>query len=403
MNKTNRKKMIALLLAFVLAASLLPSAFAASEEELEALRAERDAISAQRQERQAIVDELAEEQAGIVERKKALDQRNTLTLRQIDLNGRQIKLYQSMIDEEAAKVAEAQALEDEQLARYRARVREMEEAGGYNILTLILRARNLSELLTSIDDMREIMESDKKIEAEYVAAREHREEVKAKYEVVKAEFEGKQAELQEEQDRLEAELEEAARLIEEIQADIDSHAEEIAELEAAENEANALIDEMVAEIEAERRKNQAASVNSGWAGFLWPVDCYYITSCAGNRWHPITGGWKYHSGTDIGASYGMAVYAAAGGTVTLADWNGGYGNCVMIDHGNGYYTLYGHLSAINVYAGQWVGQGSVIGYVGSTGNSTGPHLHFEIRDGSGCLDPEGFFGGGFSYAPDAGN
>ena len=87
----------------------------------------------------------------------------------------------------------------------------------------------------------------------------------------------------------------------------------------------------------------------------------------------------------------------------MADVNGGYGNCVMINHGNGYYTLYGHLSGYAVSAGEAVGQGQVIGYVGDTGWATGPHLHFEIREGSTKLDPEavgGFYG--LTYAPDAG-
>ena len=107
---------------------------------------------------------------------------------------------------------------------------------------------------------------------------------------------------------------------------------------------------------------------------------------------------------DIGAGYGSSVVASDSGTVILADVNGGYGNCIMIDHGNGYYTLYGHLSGYAVSYGQSVSQGQTIGYVGDTGWATGPHLHFEIRQGSTCLDPEAVAGfSGLTYAPDAGN
>lgn len=415
MKRTIRKTILALSLALVMTFSafvqFLPvSAYAVTTEEIEALKEERDAISAKRAEKQAVVDKLETEQAGILERKNALDQRNELTRQQIELNEQQIKLYDAMIAEEAAKVDAAHDLENQQLERYRSRVRAMEENGSYNILALILKADNLAELLTSIDDISEIMESDRELENEYIEAREHREEVKAKYEEFRAEFEGKQDDLRAEQDALKDELEEATKLLEEITNDLEHHAEELAELEAAQQEAEANIYSLIAELEAERQAAAAAAAPasgggggvSGTGSFIWPCpSCYYITSRQGPRTHPITGVYKNHAGTDIGAQYGATVVAADGGTVSLAGVNGGYGNCVMINHGNGYYTLYGHLSSIAVYEGQGVSQGDVIGYVGSTGNSTGPHLHFEIRSGNEKLDPETFYGGGFSYAPDA--
>ena len=214
MKRSIRKTILALSLALVMVFSAMVqfipvSAYAVTTEEIEALKEERDAISAERAEKQAVVDKLEDEQAGILERKNALDQRNELTRRQIELNEQQMKLYDAMIAEEAAKVDKAFDLENEQLERYRSRVRAMEENGSYNILALILKANNLAELLTSIDDIGEIMESDKELEEEYIEAREHREEVKAKYEEVRAEFEGKQDELRAEQDMLLTELEDA--------------------------------------------------------------------------------------------------------------------------------------------------------------------------------------------------
>ena len=112
---------------------------------------------------------------------------------------------------------------------------------------------------------------------------------------------------------------------------------------------------------------------------IWPCpSCHTITSEFGWRIHPIYGTSKYHSGVDIGASYGATVIAADSGTVITAGWVSGYGNCVVISHGNGVSTLYGHMSSIAVSSGQSVSQGQTIGYVGSTGNSTGPHLHWEV-------------------------
>jgi murein DD-endopeptidase MepM/ murein hydrolase activator NlpD len=103
-----------------------------------------------------------------------------------------------------------------------------------------------------------------------------------------------------------------------------------------------------------------------------------ISSLYGNRIHPITGRRRFHDGLDIAANHGNGVYAYTDGKVVQAGWNGGYGNCVLVDHGNGLKTRYGHLSKISVRVGQRVKTGERIGAVGSTGNSTGPHLHFEV-------------------------
>ena len=122
---------------------------------------------------------------------------------------------------------------------------------------------------------------------------------------------------------------------------------------------------------------------------------YGITSEFGPRWG------TNHNGMDIAANSGTAVYAADGGRVVLAEWYGGYGNCIMIEHGNGYKTLYGHLSYIGVKDGQYVNQGDTIGQVGSTGNSTGPHLHFEVYSNGSRIDPEQFYSG-LNISADAG-
>ena len=111
---------------------------------------------------------------------------------------------------------------------------------------------------------------------------------------------------------------------------------------------------------------------------IWPISGP-ITSPFGWRTHPIFGSQRFHSGLDIGGDYGMPIHAAKAGVVSHAGWIGGYGNTVMIDHGGGIVTLYGHNQSLNVSVGQQVSQGQVIAFCGSTGNSTGPHCHFEVR------------------------
>ena len=425
--KKKTKSLLALILSVVTVLSLvlgaLPTrAYAVTQSEIDALKKERDKIAGQKAAQQAIVDELEAQHADVLERKLALDERNAFTLEQMELNEQEIALYDQMIEEKAREVDDARALEEQQLERYRTRVRAMEENGNYGFLALVLNAGSLGELLTAMDDIGEIMESDRRLEDEYIAAREHTEEVKAEYEAYKAELEAKQATLRAEQVELQRQIDEATDLINQLLEDIEGNAEELAKLQAAQDEAQKEIDQKVAELERqraeeeERRRQEAAANNpsgggggssgggsvTGTGSFTWPCpSCTYITSRVGYRWHPVSGQWKYHSGLDIGAAYGASIVAADGGTITIAGVNGGYGNCVMIDHGNGYYTLYGHMSSIAVSVGQSVSKGATIGYVGSTGVSTGPHLHFEIRQGTTILDPENWFTG-LTYAPDAG-
>lgn len=121
--------------------------------------------------------------------------------------------------------------------------------------------------------------------------------------------------------------------------------------------------------------------------FVWPVSSGYISSGFGGRSRPNRRALSYHQGVDIGVSVGTSVHASSGGTVVQAGWMGGYGNVVFIQHGNGIQTRYGHLSRILVSVGQTVKQGDVIARSGNTGNSTGPHLHFEIRVNGTAVNP----------------
>ena len=423
--KKKTKSLLALILSVVTVLSLvlgaLPTqAYAVTQSEIDALKKERDKIAEQKAAQQAIVDELEAQHADVLERKLALDERNAFTLEQMELNEQEIALYDQMIEEKAREVDDARALEEQQLERYRTRVRAMEENGNYGFLALVLNAGSLGELLTAMDDIGEIMESDRRLEDEYIAAREHTEEVKAEYEAYKAELEAKQATLRAEQVELQRQIDEATDLINQLLEDIEGNAEELAKLQAAQDATQKEIDEMVAELERQRReeeerRKQEQANNSGTGGgsssggsvtgtgsFGWPCpSCTYITSKFGPRYHPVTGAYQStHTGLDIGAAFGATIVAADGGTVTTAGVKGGYGNCVMIDHGNGYYTLYGHMSSIAVSLGQTVSKGDTVGYVGSTGVSTGPHLHFEIRVNGVCTDPAPWFSG-LTYASGA--
>ena len=418
MNKRKIRAAMALCLSVLLMGTVVSEAipvpaYAVTQSQIDELKEQRNVIRAQRQEKQAIVEALEAEKADVVAQKQAMDERNMYTLQQIQLNNQEIELYDEMIAEKAAELEEAQRLENEQLERYRARVRAMEENGGYNILAIISKSDSFSDMLTAMDDVGEIMESDRQLEEAYIAARENTESVKADYEDTRSELEELKAQLKEEQEELEKDIEEAIQIILDLENDLENRQAEYDAIMAAEDAANATIDKLVAELEAQRAAEAAAAAaaaggSSGGGSanasgsFLWPVASYvYVSSRFGLRVHPITGKTKSHTGIDIASNQGTAVYASDGGSVTLAGWNGGYGNCIMIDHGNGYVTLYGHLSSISVSVGQTVSQGATIGAVGSTGNSTGPHLHFEVLKNGTRIDPEQFFSG-LTISADAG-
>ena len=118
-----------------------------------------------------------------------------------------------------------------------------------------------------------------------------------------------------------------------------------------------------------------------------PVDGVSLTSGFGMRWHPVLGGRRQHKGVDLAAPTGTPVYAAADGVVSRADWFSSYGLYVSLEHGGSIETRYGHMSRLNVYAGEQVHKGDLIGYVGTTGRSTGPHLHYEVRIEGVAVNP----------------
>jgi murein DD-endopeptidase MepM/ murein hydrolase activator NlpD len=148
----------------------------------------------------------------------------------------------------------------------------------------------------------------------------------------------------------------------------------VAELEKSSIQLEGLIRNKVAQ---RAKEGTAAPVSSG--RFMWPVRGR-ITSVYGYRRHPVWGGSNFHTGIDIANTYGTSISAADSGEVIFAGWWDGYGKAIVIDHGRGLSTVYGHLSRIYVQAKQNVSKGQVIGLLGSSGYSTGPHLHFEIRE-----------------------
>ena len=414
LKKTLRSVVCALLAAVVFAASL--PAYAVSQSEIDELQKKLDALEQQAQEQQDVINDLTSQKARFITRKLALDNKIEINRQMIELIGEQIEIYDEIIGEKQAELDKALEKETAQTELLRSRIRAMEENSSYSYASFIFDSSSVTELLSRIGDVNDIMHYDKALEEEYMAAREDVESIKKSYEEVRHEQELLQKELDTKQAELDAQVEAAYTMIADIetlsddaQAEYDAIAEEEAKAEETLQEA---IRKRAAEEAAKNAANNANSGgNSGGSGgnsggggssgggsatslsnLQWPVpSCTLITSRFGYRVAPTTGASTYHGGLDIGAGMGASIVAAGAGDVIYAGANGGYGNCVMIDHGNGVVSVYANLDVSPaVGVGQTVRCGDTVGTAGATalaesGEET--HLHFAMRRGGNSVDP----------------
>lgn len=420
MQKKLLKPIFSFALAFVMAASLFvgfipTTASAVTQSEINDLKSQKAALSEQSASYEATISSLKNKKNAQVELKTALDSKLALTNQQIMNLEEQIKLHDALIERKTQEVGEAQVTADEQLEKYKKRVRAMEESGRYNYVEVLFGANSIGEFLSLIDDIGDIMKSDKELEDSYKESVVNLKEAKAEYEEVQTELKQNKVECAQLKDQLQVDITQAAAVITSLQSDINENASVLSELDSQESalqsqiqaKVNQLNEQKKAEEEANRNNNNGGSSGgstTGTGNLVWPSYCTYISSRQGPRVHPITGEYKNHGGTDIAASYGSAIYAADSGRVVSSSdgWNGGWGNYVMIDHGNGMQTLYAHMSSRAVSVGQTVSRGQTIGYVGSTGMSTGPHLHFEMYVNGSRIDPQTKYPGmSFTYSPSA--
>ena len=412
MLKKKMKKFFACAMALVMTMSVMlsclaVSAFAVTQSEMDALKSQKSQLASQKNSLQSTINSLQGQQNDQIALKNALDEKNAITVKQILNLNEQIELHTQLIEQKTKEVDEAQKVADAQLEKYKVRVRAMEESGRYNYFEVLFGASSIGEFLSLIDDIGDIMRSDKELEDAYRQSVADLKAVKAEYEQAKAEMEDSKTELETLKAQQEKDIAEAASVIASLQGDISSNSSLLSQLSEQEKQLNADIQKKVDELNKQQEANKGNNGSGSTVGtgnLVWPSYCTYITSRQGPRTHPITGEYRNHGGTDIGASYGSAIYAADSGTVVRSadGWNGGWGNYVMIDHGNGMQTLYAHMSSRAVSVGQTVSRGQTIGYVGSTGMSTGAHLHFEMYINGSRIDPQTRYPGvSFTYSASA--
>ena len=412
------KSAISVLLSLVLMLSLVlcftptNANAATTQAEIDELKEQRNQLKEQQKDIQNTVNSLRGQQDKLIELKTALDEKNAITLQQILNLEEQITLHEELIEQKSVELEKAQDVADEQLSRLKVRIRNMEENGRYNYVAVLFGAESISEFLSLMDDIGDIMKSDRDLENSYKEAVTDLKAVKSEYEEARLELKEQKAELTNLSAQLEKDIAEANAAIQELEGDISANSAILSQLNAQDKEMQDKINQKIKELNEQNKPSNPSNPSNpskpSGSGTLtvWPSYCTYITSVQGNRVHPITGQYGTHGGTDIGASYGSAIYAAGSGTVVTAynnsAYNGGYGNYAMINHGNGIQTLYAHMSVCSVTVGQTVSAGQTIGYVGSTGRSTGPHLHFEVRVNGSRVDPQSYYPGiSFSYSPTA--
>ena len=437
--------LMAVIMLLTLLVGILPvSASAKSskeiKEEIKALKGDQSAIWAELDALKGEQDANWESIEEMVEHKNNIDQQIGLLYTEIENINTQIRSYSELIAANQEELDAAEAKLQVLNEKNKERIQAMEEEGEISYWSVLFKAKSFTDLIDRLNMMAEINEADQRRMSELSDAAQAVAEARTALAAEKTALEESRVALKESQTELDAKRAEADALLAELNEDkraldameADYEAEEAklsAEIAAAEVEYTKALkaeeearrkaeEERKRKEEEEKKKQEEANKkpgnsgsnnggsnngggNSGGSndggstggGFVsgesWRKPCSWIklTSPYGYRTHPTTGQWKFHNGVDLANNQGTPIYAARSGKVTVATYGGTYGYYVTINHGDGYSSLYAHMTHYIVSKGQTVKKGDVIGYMGSTGRSTGPHLHFSIFYNGSSVNP----------------
>ena len=321
-------------------------------------------------------NELQQKIDNVSEEKRAIDEAADAAIKEHQARKAELDATEARMKENEDTLQGLQKDYDDKRQALGKRVRDIYIHGQISYLDVLFGAKDFNDLMTRMDFLKRIIRRDYNLVTEVAA-------VKDQLELAQAELE-KDRETQAEQEsrahKARLDMEEMVgrqqALIERLKTDKALIDQQYEELMAASRQVGAMI----------RERGDGGVQASGAGAMIWPISGP-VTSEFGWRVHPITGSQRFHSGVDIGGDYGQSVHAAQSGTVEYAGWISGYGNAVIINHGGGITTLYGHNQSLAVSEGQSVSQGQTIAYCGSTGNSTGPHCHFEVRRNGEPVSP----------------
>ncbi len=288
----------------------------------------------------------------------------------------------SYFNEQVARTkTEIQVVEeklDKQKDAFETRLTNMYKAGTMSYLEVLLSSEGLSDFLARLHYLKEIAKQDSELIADYTEGKAQLLAKKASLTQSLEELSSAQRNQETKRREITSRSMDRERYLTQLQQDRKKYEQALDELDRQ----SKALEKEIRDLQA-----QTGRVKKDNLSMIWPVQGGWISSQYGNRWHKVLGGYRFHAGIDYAANSGTPIRAAEDGTVILAGSNGGYGNCVILDHGGGISTLYGHCSKLACKKGQEVLKGDVIAYVGSTGISTGPHLHFEVRIDGSTDDP----------------
>ncbi len=388
---------MAAVLALTLAASL-PAGFVTpvaadkvTQAQINALKADANKLASQKKDLKQQLAAVAADKSKALEKKSILEQQVNVIQSEINNIQEQINQYDLLITQKGEQITQTEAEEQAQYELFCARVRAMEEDGEVSYWSILFSSSDFSDLLDRFMMVEEIMDYDNAIMNQLIATREKLETEKEELETSKQEQQEAKAVQEAAKAELKAQEAEVDKLVSQISAQEDK-------LEEAHRQLNAAANAMDAEIRRKEKELQAqldaqkVQINSE-KGFIWPTYATTITSLFGSRIHPVTGRANNHTGIDVAAAGGTNILSAKSGIVITSTYNRSYGNYVVVSHGNGQTTLYAHMRKRLVSEGQSVKQGQVLGLVGTTGSSTGNHLHYEIRLNGKRQDPLNYYKG----------
>ena len=363
--------------------------------ELEQLKEQKKEIDKQIAEYQKVIDANTKDMKALVAKKNAIDQQIFMLHEKVANINEQIVAYSTLIADKQDELNQAQSRLDALNKKYRERVRAMEEQGSLSYWYVLFKANSFTDLLDRMSMIQEIAAADERRLQEMSKAAEAVNEAKEALEIERQALETSRAELEESQKELDAKRLEADQLLQQLVAVDEEYKAYMAAAKQEAKEKQEEIDDVKDEITKkeweEQQANKPSSGNSSSkpndtndyyveSNATWVKPCKYkkLTSPFGWRVHPVHKDWRFHYGVDLAGSAGTPIVAARGGTIKTAKYSSSAGYYVEINHGDGFSSQYMHMTHYIVKPGQTVKQGDVIGYMGSTGTSTGNHLHFSI-------------------------
>lgn len=397
--KNNWRRMACLLAALAIAAASFSPVYA-TKQEVEAAKQKAGSLEEEKKKVEDALKSLESLKSDAAAYVKQLDGELDRVNNELEDLGSRIGAKEADIAATQQELDAAKVVEEQQYADMKLRIKYMYERGETSFIDMLLQSESMVQLMNRAEYIQKISEYDREKMDEYVETKDSIAAHEAALLAEHAELLGLQEQTQAKQQSVETLLAKKSTELKNFENQIDAAQGQISEYEkdikAQENRIQQLEAEIKRKEEEARKAAEAAgqsykTVSLGNINFIWPCpSSSRITSGFGGRSSPTEGASSNHQGIDIGASSGSDIIAAASGTVVVSTYSYSAGNYVMLSHGGGVYTVYMHCSKLLVSEGQTVSQGQSIAKVGSTGYSTGPHLHFGIRTGGRYVDPRNY-------------